>query len=184
MNIRFLTGNPHKIQEANQILSELGINVIPYNEKIEEIQTNDTKKLVRDKALKAYEIVGRPLFVEHTGLYIEKINDLPGGLTQIFWDSLQADNFSKLFGKDDNVKVTARTIIGYCDNMKIHFFEGEVKGTISSEPKGSRDFQWDCVFIPEGYSLTFAELGQEKNKISMRKKALDKFANYLRENMK
>lgn len=39
---------------------------------------------------------------------------------------------------------------------------------------------WDCVFIPEGHSRTFAELGAEKDKISMRRLALDKFAAHLR----
>lgn len=180
MVIRFLTGNVHKIKEANDILNDYGLKVIPFNEKIEELQTTDTYKMVNDKVLRAYKIVGRPIFVEHTGLYLEYINDLPGGLTQIFWDSLEADKFSELFGKSENTKAVAKTVIGYCDGKKIHYFEGKVNGEISSEPRGNRDFQWDCVFIPDGYHKTFAELGEEKNKISMRRKALDLFSKYLK----
>ncbi|HIE1052061.1 TPA: non-canonical purine NTP pyrophosphatase, partial [Escherichia coli] len=48
-------------------------------------------------------------------------------------------------------------------------------------PKGPRDFQWDCIFIPDGESETFAEMGDRKNEISMRKKAFDKFKEYLLE---
>ncbi|HHF8283696.1 TPA: non-canonical purine NTP pyrophosphatase, partial [Klebsiella pneumoniae] len=43
------------------------------------------------------------------------------------------------------------------------------------------DFQWDCIFIPDGESETFAEMGDRKNEISMRKKAFDKFKEYLLE---
>jgi XTP/dITP diphosphohydrolase len=135
--------------------------------------------LVRDKALKAFEYLGEPLFVEHTGLYLDYLNGLPGGLTQIVWDRLEADRFAQLFGTTDD-KVLARTVIGYVDGKKCHFFEGEISGRISSQPRGPRGFQWDCVFVPEGFDKTFAELGDKKNEISMRKQALDKFAGFLR----
>jgi XTP/dITP diphosphohydrolase len=45
---------------------------------------------------------------------------------------------------------------------------------------GSKDFQWDCVFVPNGYSETFAQMGDRKNEISMRRKALDAFAAFLK----
>ncbi|WP_424767751.1 non-canonical purine NTP pyrophosphatase [Paenibacillus sp. sgz302251] len=179
MDIRFISGNEFKIEEARLILSDSGINVIPYNIKIEELQTNESNKLIRDKVLKAFNIIGRPLFVEHTGLYIKYLNGFPGGLTQIFWDTLQADKFSELFKEIDNKSVTAKTTIGYCDGNKIHYFYGEIDGEISSEPRGNREFQWDCIFIPNGFDKTFAELSDRKNEISMRRMALSSFASYL-----
>src|SRR3970282_1377012 len=112
---------------------------------------------------------------KHTGLYIESLNEFPGGLTQIFWDKLQADKFSELFGNGANTNLVAKTIIGYCDSRKTHLFEGSIKGKISPEPRGDRAFQWDCVFIPDGESATFAEMGDRKNEISMRKIAFEKF---------
>lgn len=177
--LRFVSRNLHKLAEAKAILDPLGIAVAPVEKAIEELQTTDTAALVRDKALRAFEYLGEPLFVEHTGLYLDYLNGLPGGLTQIFWDSLQTDRFAKLFGHAAN-KVLAKTLIGYIDGKKCHLFEGEIVGTISLEPRGPRDFQWDCVFIPDGYTETFAELGTQKNEISMRRKALDSFAAYLK----
>ena len=47
--------------------------------------------------------------------------------------------------------------------------------------RGNRDFQWDCVFQPDTYDKTFAEMGEQKNTISMRKIALEKLRNYLEE---
>jgi len=36
------------------------------------------------------------------------------------------------------------------------------------------------VFIPEGHTQTFAEMGELKNEISMRRLALDRFATFLK----
>jgi XTP/dITP diphosphohydrolase len=178
--LRFVSSNPHKIAEAQEILEPHRIKVISSPLKIEELQTTDTPRLVHDKVLKAFRQIGRPLFVEHTGLYLTHLNGLPGGLTQIFWDSLQADRFAELFGKlAPNRAVTARTALAYCDGKKIYDFDGKVEGQIVPEPRGNRDFQWDCVFQPNGYKLTFAEMGEKKNDISMRRLALDSFAAYL-----
>src|SRR5262245_30783876 len=147
LEIRMVSSNPHKIAETQAILARAAVQVTAKSLKIEELQTQDTARLVKDKALKAFQQVGHPLFVEHTGLYLKYMNGLPGGLTQIFWDSLEADRFAALFGCAANNAVTARTTIGYIDGRTFHFFHGEVDGTIASTPLGPRDFQWDCVFI-------------------------------------
>lgn len=181
MKIRFISGNAFKLNEARDILSTIGHEVIPVDTKINEIQTEESVALVYDKVIKAFKEIGRPLFVEHTGLYIEYFEGLPGGLTQIFWDKLQADRFCEIFGNNPNVAAVAKTTIGYINGKNIKTFEGEIKGSISSFPRGDRSFQWDCVFIPEGYDETFAELGEKKNEISMRRKALDEFSLYLKE---
>jgi XTP/dITP diphosphohydrolase len=179
MEIRLATNNQFKIDETIEILKGTKISIVPLKMKIEELQTLDVTRLVKDKLLKAFSRIGRPLIVEHTGLYIEYMNGFPGGLTQIFWDSLEADKFTEIIGNLKNSKAIAKTTIGYCDGKKIHFFKGEVKGKITKAPLGKRDFQWDCVFIPEGESETFAEMGDRKNQISMRKLAIEKLKTYI-----
>lgn len=179
MDIRFVSRNQFKIDETLEILKDDKINIVPYKMEIEELQTLDVKKLVKDKLLKAFYRIGRPVFVEHTGLYIEYLNAFPGGLTQIFWDSLKENKFSEIIGGLSNSKTIAQTTIGYCDGKQIHYFNGCINGIISEIPKGKTDFQWDCVFIPEGETLTFSEMGLRKNEISMRKKALMEFKNFI-----
>lgn len=174
--ILFISKNKGKISEAQQILGNY-ISIIPQEFDIAEIQTEDFNTLVKDKVLKAYRRFMQPLFIEHTGLQIDSINGLPGGLTQIFWDKLEADKFSELFNGD---RVRAVTTIGYTDGKSIKYFKGEILGTIVS-PRGSRDFQWDCIFEPIGYDKTFSELQNKKNDISMRKIALEKFREYIKE---
>ena len=180
MKIRFLSGNQHKLEEVRKILEPAGVEVLAVKEKIEELQTEDVERLVRDKLSKAFSIIGRPLFVEHTGLYRAAMNGLPAGLTQIFWDKLEADKFTALVRGLGDASVTAKTVLGYCDGRQIHMFSGEVQGTVPAAPAGPRDFQWDCVFIPNGHTETFAEMGERKNEISMRRKALDAFAEFLK----
>lgn len=180
MDIRFISNNKYKIDEAASILKASDVNVIPVNMKIEELQTDDVQHLVQDKALKAFKAIGRPLFVEHTGLFIDKINQLPGGLTQVFWDKLEADKFSELFGDEiGESKAKAVTTIGYIDGAKIRIFSGEISGSIITSPRGNQDFQWDCIFVPDGETQTFAEMGEKKNEISMRKIALEKFTAFI-----
>lgn len=182
MDIRFVSGSKDKIREAETILGPVGVRVKPIELDIDEIQTKDLELLVRDKALKAFKKIGRPLFVEHTGLYLDGLNDLPGGLTRIFWENIGAEMFSKLVSKSASNRVTARCIIGYCDLKKIHCcFKGEIKGTVPPEPKGNDGWGWDNVFIPDRETQTFAEMGEKrKAEISMRRLALEQFADFLR----
>jgi len=177
--IRFLSSNRFKIEEATEILGLVGVQVIPLNFKIQELQTDDMEMLIKDKTLKALEMIGRPLFVEHTGLFLNYLNGLPGGLTQVFWDNLEADRFSQLFGGSPDPKVVAKTVVGYCDGRRITLFDGQIEGKIAETPRGNRAFQWDCVFIPDGFEETFAEMGNRKNEISMRRMALEKLAKFV-----
>lgn len=58
LEIRFVSSNEHKISEAAQIFSRHDIHIIGSSVKIEELQTTDTDKLVRDKVLKAFSQIG------------------------------------------------------------------------------------------------------------------------------
>lgn len=178
--LRFVTRNDLKIGEAKTILERFNITVMPMHHEIEELQTPDIERLVRDKALKAFQRMGEPLFVEHTGLYLDYLQGLPGGLTKIFWDTLRAEKFSELFGQSDRNRVTARTVIGYIDGKRFRYFEGCITGTVASAPRGEKGFHWDSIFVPDGSDQTFAEMGEaRKNEISMRRKALELFAKEL-----
>ena len=179
MEINFVTKNPNKAREAEAILGDVGVSIVHTPLTIHEIQTEDINNIVKDKVLKAFTQVGRPVFIEHTGLYIDSLKGFPGGLTQVFWDKLEAEKFTELFGGLENTSLTAKTVIAFCNTKKIYTFEGAVEGNIASMPRGNRDFQWDCVFIPKGFDDTFAEMGEKKNDISMRKKAFDNFRDFL-----
>jgi inosine triphosphate pyrophosphatase len=78
------------------------------------------------------------------------------------------------------------------EGCEVKLFQGKTLGTIvvssihkllviqyfqvdiHQEPRGTREFGWDPIFLPNGYDKTYAEMPKElKNKISHRSKALE-----------
>ena len=181
MKLYFVSKNPDKIQEMKLLFQQTVYSIKPFTDKnLFEIQTKDSEQLVHDKTVKAFSIIQKPLFVEHTYLKIDAIKGFPGGLTSSFWESFEADLTCKHFSKSN---ATAETIISYCDMKHIYTFNGSTAGSISTSPMGDSTFQWDTVFIPDGHTKTFAEIGTaEKNKFSMRATAVKKFIEHLEKN--
>jgi XTP/dITP diphosphohydrolase len=80
----------------------------------------------------------------------------------------------------ENRKAQFRTVFVLIIDGKEHLFEGIVKGEITKNRKGASGFGYDPIFIPEGYTQTFAEMGNElKNKISHRALATNKLCKFL-----
>ena len=65
-------------------------------------------------------------------------------------------------------------------NGKEYLFEGIVNGTIINEKRGESGFGYDPIFVPDTYSQTFAEMGNDiKNQISHRAEAVKKLTAFL-----
>jgi XTP/dITP diphosphohydrolase len=87
-----------------------------------------------------------------------------------------------LTGKN-NRNAQFRTVIALIINGEEKLFNGIVKGTISTEKKGDSGFGYDPIFIPEGYTESFAQMSAEmKNSISHRFRATKQLSDYLKEN--
>lgn len=66
------------------------------------------------------------------------------------------------------------------DVHMINYFRGEVHGTLTFPPRGTMGFGYDPIFIPEGYTQTFAEIEAiEKQSISHRANAFAQFVEYI-----
>jgi len=60
-------------------------------------------------------------------------------------------------------------------------FEGRVDGTLTFPPRGARGFGYDPIFVPQGYSVTFAQMDPPaKHAMSHRARAFESFSNYVR----
>jgi len=182
MQVYFITGNSMKASEADAILSKFGIEVIQKELDVVEIQDRDAENVAREKAEAAFRLLGKPLFVEDTGLYIEAMNDYPGILVKHFQKSIGLQGMVDfLDGKSRNAD--AVTVLAFCDSGgRVHTFEGRTSGRISERVMDGYKFAWDTIFIPNGYEKTYSEIGvDEKNKISQRGKAFRKFAEWLKD---
>ena len=83
--------------------------------------------------------------------------------------------------KINNRKARFRTVISLVINGGETQFEGIVDGEILKERQGNSGFGYDPVFLPDGFSQSFAEMSlQDKNKISHRGRAVAKLAAFLK----
>ena len=185
----FATNNAHKLEEIRAILGDkveiLSLNDIDCHADIPE--TADT--LQGNAALKAqyiYENYGLDCFADDTGLEVEVLNGAPGIYSARYAGGEGHDseaNMKKLLSEmqdKENRRARFRTVICLIEGGKEHFFEGIVNGSIIRERKGGAGFGYDPIFMPDGYSETFAEMGNdEKNKISHRARAVQKLCEYL-----
>ncbi len=171
--IYLATNNPYKLDEVKAIADTFGFDIKPFNCNIRELQTIDRKQLIKHKTLEAFTRLRCPVLVDHASLEIESLNNMPGTLTQLFWDNLEG-RICDVVAALGNSKARAICTVGYCDGRKLYDDEGMVEGNISSKPIGTRDFQWDTIFKPLTETRTYAEMTIiEKNSISQRKIAFE-----------
>lgn len=124
-------------------------------------------------------------FADDSGLLVDALNGAPGVYSARYAGEQKndRDNVNKLLSELkglDNRKAQFKTVMALVLNGKDYLFEGTVNGTITTELRGSNGFGYDPVFMPDGYSKTFAEMSlEEKNSISHRKIALKKLLEFL-----
>jgi XTP/dITP diphosphohydrolase len=185
----FASGNKHKIEEINAVLSPLGYQVKGLHDLgiMEDIpETGAT--LDENAAIKAaylYQKFGEDCFADDTGLEVEALNGAPGVYSARYAGAPKSDakNMEKLLGAlqtATNRKAQFRTVFCLIEGRKQSFFEGKVSGSIASEPSGSAGFGYDPVFVPAGETRTFAQMSAaNKNKISHRARAVAALMDYL-----
>jgi len=81
INLYFATKNDYKFEEFKNLIKDTQYVITKSTAPIEEIQTENIKALVEDKVIKAFHKIRRPVFVDHTGLYLEILDGFPGGLS-------------------------------------------------------------------------------------------------------
>ncbi len=164
--IVLITGNVNKVREYERLL---GVQLDYQNLDLPEIQATDVRQVARNKAENAYGIVGRPCFVDDTGLTIEAWGQLPGALIRWFLDNVGNEGLLKMLDSNQSRSAYVTTAIGYCDKNGFKLCEGRINGIIANEPKGDNGVGYDTIFIPENQTKTFAEMtNEEKDSRSMR----------------
>ena len=186
--IVFATNNQHKLQEVKEVLGDT-IEIVSlaelncFDEIPETANTLEGNALI--KAEYIYNKFSLNCFADDTGLEVEALDGAPGVFSARYAgeENNAIANMQKLLANmsvKTNKNARFRTVIAYIEQGKIQYFEGMIEGKIATEPKGKAGFGYDPVFIPNGYQQSFAELGtDEKNKISHRALAVNKFAQFL-----
>lgn len=193
MTLIFASANKNKILEINTLipksytvigLTDVGIvNDIP--------ETGTTIK--QNSFLKANYVLdflknnkqNIAVFADDSGLEVEVLKGEPGVYSARYAGSPKNDvaNNQKLLAElknKNNRNARFVTIITLILNNQIHYFEGVIKGSIAKELNGNNGFGYDPLFIPNGYSQTFAQMPNDlKNTISHRAIAVNKLIKFL-----
>lgn len=176
MLIFHITGNESKFQETKLIIPE----VEQLDIDLPEIQDIDPHKIIEAKINQAKEHKQGNFLVEDSGLYLSCLNGLPGPLVKWFLKTIGNEGLFNIANNFKNYIAEAKVVAGYSNEQGIiHFFEGSIKGSLV-KPRGDNGFGWDPIFLPDGYSKTFAETTiDEKNTISHRRLALNQLKDFL-----
>lgn len=184
----FATHNANKVLEVRQILGDAYQVITPkdihFNEDVDE-----TGRTFQDNArikVDAYEsFYSGNVFAEDTGLEVDALNGAPGVYTARFAgiNANASDNMNKLLNdlkNESNRSAQFKTVVCLKLNNQIYYFEGICKGSIAQQKTGKDGFGYDPIFIPDGFTKSFAELGGDiKKKVSHRAIAMQKMIDFL-----
>lgn len=177
----FATRNPGKVLEIAQMLSAhydiVGLDDIGCQEDIPETAPTIPGNAIQ-KAEYVLEHYGVHCFADDTGLEVDALDGAPGVHTARYAGEAKdaQANMDKLLdaleGQANRV-ARFRTVIALTTPDGTRTFEGICKGEIAAQQCGAEGFGYDPVFVPEGGTLTFAEMdAAAKNAISHRGRAV------------
>ena len=184
----FATNNAHKLEEIQAILGDsfelLSLKDLNCTEELPETgNTLEANSL--QKAQYLYDHYQVNCFADDSGLEVHSLGGEPGVDSAHYAGPQRshADNVNLLLKNlSDTTDRSAqfRTVITLIQNGEVSQFEGIIKGQIITNLRGSAGFGYDPIFVPEGYTATFAEMSlTEKGKISHRAKAFGKLVAFL-----
>ena len=173
----FASSNENKFQEAERILTNLGVKVNFSKTTLEEIQSSSLSEIAEQKAISAYELIQKPVIIEDDGLFIDSLNGFPGPYSSYVYDTIGNKGIMNLLENSEFRDAKFVSIIAYLggsDGVKL--FESSIPGKISSViEKGG--WGYDPIFIPDGESKTYANVS-DKDKLSHRAVSLKKFSSW------
>jgi XTP/dITP diphosphohydrolase len=194
MRLVVATYNAGKLQEFRQLLANLGMKLVSCAEltpPVPDVKETGTT-FAENALLKAQAVTnqtGEVALADDSGFVVDYLNGAPGVYSKRFVPGSDADRNRAVLTKLSGVPVTQRGaafVAVLCltqPGQEPVYFEGRVTGTVAESPRGEHGFGYDPIFIPEGYTQTFSELGADvKNTISHRARAIEKLREYLNHN--
>lgn len=189
------THNQGKVKEFDDMLAGLGVTLksaADYNlpEPDETEKTFVGNALLKARA--AVKATGITALADDSGLAVDALGGAPGIYSARWGETPQGRDFNKamqrvhdeLGGVDGTQSASFVAVLAlvYPDGQE-EIFEGRVNGKIVWPMRGDLGHGYDPVFQPDGYDITFAEMQvAEKNAISHRARAVEKFKEYLIKN--
>lgn len=140
------------------------------------------------KASAIHQYSAKNTFADDSGICVNALNGAPGVISAHYSGERDDEKnlqrvLAEMKGAEDR-SAFYKAVICLIWNDEVYYFEGICTGQILEEKRGDGGFGYDPVFVPDGYTHTFAELPLDvKNTISHRGKAISKMAAFLNEQM-
>ena len=192
MHFYLASGNAHKVAEL-QTLAGAAHGIVIHSAKElggMPLVDEDTGTFVgnarkKARALAALIPPGTWAVADDSGVCVDHLGGAPG-VESAYYAGPQGDaaaNLAKLTQVMRGVPAARRGASFVCVLLLIdpagneHVFEGRCVGRLLEEPRGGAGFGYDPLFVPDGFTASYAELGEEvKNRISHRARAWVKLA--------
>lgn len=184
----FATGNEHKVKEVNAALKgafeAISLRSIGCEEELPE-NSPTLEGNALEKARYVHQHYQVDCFSEDTGLEVEALDGAPGVYSARYAGPARDAEANMALLLDrlqgiENRRARFRTVIALILDGQEYTFEGVVNGSIAHEKKGAQGFGYDPIFMPDGFSRTFAQMpAEEKNAISHRGRAMGKLKAFL-----
>lgn len=190
MTIYFATHNKNKLREIQDMLPDsfkiLGLDDLNLTEEIPETaETIEGNSEMKTNYV--FSKYGVACFGDDTGLEVDSLNGAPGVYSARYAgpqndSEANMDLLLKNLKGITNRSARFKTVITYIDlEGKSIQFTGIAEGHITEKRTGEKGFGYDPIFIPDGHTLTFAQMdASSKNAISHRGKAFNQLISYLK----
>lgn len=176
------TRNAHKTAEIRDMIGTnfevVDVTAFPDLPEIEETGTTFLEN-ARLKAEGISRLVPGIVLSDDSGLEVDALNGAPGVWSSSYGgkEGNHALNNDRLIremkGKAPRTARFRCTMVLAENGRERAHFEGTVEGSILETRRGDGGFGYDPLFVPEGHTGTFSELGDEvKNQLSHRARAL------------
>lgn len=155
--ITFITGNPHKLEEAKSVLKGYGIVVEPLQIYIDEIQHHDPLKITEAKVKSVYEKAGQPVVVNDSSWEIPALGGFPGGYMKDVVGWFTAEDFLALMKDKNDRRIILHDVVAYFDGEQLKLFISDQTGVFINEPRGEGTSMNQVVSMEDSGGLTIAE---------------------------
>jgi XTP/dITP diphosphohydrolase len=171
-----VTQNKHKIAELKPLFQEYGVSFETTTLEKFEIRSHDVEEIAIAAAKHAHAILNQTVVVDDTGFFVSALNDFPGSYAAYVLKTIGYQGILKLLENTEDRTAHFTTAVAFCDGVITKSFVGTMFGKIREHASGTGGFGYDPIFIPEGFSETYAELElSEKVAISHRTRAFRVF---------
>ncbi|WP_290697695.1 non-canonical purine NTP diphosphatase [Lacinutrix sp.] len=188
MQLVFATNNLNKLKEVQSLIPPhiklLSLKDIGCFEDVPETQDTIIGNAIQ-KAEYVKQHYGYDCFADDTGLEVEALNNEPGVYSARYAGPKRDANDNmdlllKNLKNKPNRNALFKTVVALHLNGNLETFTGICKGEITTNKKGEKGFGYDPIFMPNGYTETFAEIDLKlKNKIGHRGKAVTLLVEFL-----